>query len=130
MEASLHGRTALVTGAAKRIGRVIAGAFANEGVNVLVHYKSSEAAAEELCRELTSAGVKSWRLRSDLSIDSECASLIDRALGLAGDLDILINNAAVFNKDEAKDRFDTVEFDGIIRNMRINMWAPFMLSRQ
>ena len=57
---SLHGKTALVTGAAKRIGREIALALARAGVNVAVHFRHSAKQAEELRTELASHGLMAW----------------------------------------------------------------------
>jgi pteridine reductase len=67
----LHGATALITGSAKRIGRAMALSLAREGVNVVVHYRSSAAEAQTLVQELGGLGVRAWALRADFREASE-----------------------------------------------------------
>lgn len=124
---SIRGRTALVTGAAKRIGREISLLLAREGANVIVHYKRSQTEAESLCGELTKLGVNAWSLKADFSVPSEYESLIDRSLELSsGQLDILINNASIFPKED----LETLSFNSMVQNLEINAWVPFLLSRK
>ncbi len=78
MAIDLKGQTALVTGAAKRLGRHIALALAAQGVNVAAHYHSSAVEAESLLVELKSAGVRAWTLRADFEKPSEYEGLIQR----------------------------------------------------
>jgi len=122
----LQGQTALITGAAMRIGREIAVALAQEGVNIVIHYRSSAKEAEELCTQLAEHGAKSWTVRADFEHAEETETLIDRAWKLAGSLDILINSASTFPKSTLND----VRFEDLVLNMRVNAWAPFVLSRE
>lgn len=122
---ALRGSTALVTGAAKRVGREIATALAREGANVIIHYNRSEQQAIDLARALSDLGVKSWTLRADFSVRSEYQTLIERALSLSGDLNILVNNASIFPPEDLK----SVTFESVMANMEINAWAPFTLCR-
>jgi NAD(P)-dependent dehydrogenase (short-subunit alcohol dehydrogenase family) len=121
----IRGKTALVTGAAKRIGRATALALADEGSNVVVHYNSSPEEADELARELRAKGVNSWTVRADFEKPEEYETLIQRAFDIAGSLDILVNNASIFPVDKIED----VQFDSVVSNVRINAWVPFVLSR-
>lgn len=122
---SLRGKTALITGAAKRIGRAAALAFADEGVNIVIHYSSSRGKAEELVTELAERGVHSWTVQADFANPEEYDSLFSRMLDTTGPIDILVNNASIFPKD----KIDSITFESFTRNMQVNAWAPFALSR-
>jgi len=126
MAESLAGSTALITGAAKRVGRATALALAGEGVDIIVHFRESEAEASELMPELRERGVNSWAVRADMSTPQEYESLIARALDAAGSLDILVNNASIFSPDTLGD----ASFDSVMSNAQVNAWAPFVLSRE
>ncbi|MHB9105889.1 MAG: SDR family oxidoreductase [Armatimonadota bacterium] len=125
MAKSLSGTTALITGAAKRIGRAIALTLANEGVNIVVHYNRSDDEAEDLRRELADLGVKSWAVRADFAQPTEYVSLLDRALEAAGSLDILVNNASIFPPE----KLDEMTLESLNLNIEVNAWVPFQLSR-
>lgn len=122
----LCGRNALVTGAAKRIGREIALALADAGVNVAVHYRNSGAEAEALCGELVGKEVKAWPVRADLSDPDSLATLIPAVCEMAGSLDFLVNNASLFVPGEL---LGIGEAD-LARDLRVNAWAPFLLGRE
>jgi len=121
----LRGKTALVTGAAKRLGRQTALALAEAGVHVVVHYRHSAEEARELCRELAQRGVQAWALQADLEDREESATLIHRACEQAGPLDILINSASIFPPHTLAN----VTFEAVVENLAVNAWAPFVLSR-
>jgi len=94
----LTGKTALVTGAAKRVGREIAFSLARRGANIAVHYRSSSDAAKEVTQELAQLGVKTLAVRADLTRAGDVQRMIARVLRHFGQIDVLINNAAVFPK--------------------------------
>jgi pteridine reductase len=123
---SLAGKTALVTGAGRRLGRAIAMALAAEGMNLAVHYRSSAAEAEELCALVERQGVWAWPLGADFAEPSAPESLIDRALAAAGRLDLLVNNASVFPPATLGD----LSLDHLTSVVQINSWTPFVLSRR
>ncbi len=120
-----EGMTALVTGAAKRIGREIAIALAQEGANIVVHYRTSSKEAEELCSQLAEYHVLSWPLKADFDNPQEYETLIKRSVETAGWLDILINSASAFFPGTLKD----LDFEGLMKGMKINAWVPFVLVR-
>ncbi len=122
----LKGKAVLITGAARRIGRATALAFADEGANVVVHYRSSADEAKGLVSELAAMGVQSWMVQADLSKLDETESLIGRVLDLAGSLDVVVNNASIFPNST----LETLTFDGLMDDMRVNAWSPFVLSRE
>jgi pteridine reductase len=121
----LEGKSALVTGAARRIGRAISLALAREGANVALHYSSSKRESTELAAEIESLGVRSVTLRADLSKPAELVGLINRAREALGTIEILVNNASIFPSDT----LETVEIEGLERNLEINAWAPLVLTR-
>lgn len=122
---SLAGRTALITGAGKRIGRAIALALAKEGVDVVVHYNRSEKEAEDLAGELKTCGARAWPVRADLEKPDEYSTLVERAVKAAGKVDILVNNASIFPAST----LSGMSFEDLTESMHMNAWVPFSLSR-
>ncbi len=119
------GSSALVTGGARRIGRSVSLALASAGANVVVHHRSSHAAAQALAEEIRRRGVHAATIQADLEQPSEAEALIANARDLAGPIDILVNNASIFEGDT----LETAAFDRFVRNVKINAWAPFVLTR-
>jgi len=91
----LEGKNALVTGAARGIGRAIVQIFASEGANVAINYQSSEADAVSLANELTKAGRKTLLFKGDVGERSTWNSIIEKIKQAWGRLDILVNNAGI-----------------------------------
>ncbi len=98
---SLAGQIALVTGAAKRIGRAIALALARDGVHVAVHYNQSDQDALALCDEMQRLGVSAWPIRGDLMDAGQTQAVFREAVAQAGPIDILVNNASIFDAGHA-----------------------------
>lgn len=121
----LFGKTALITGGAKRIGKAIAFALASNGVNIVIHYKSSEKEVETVVKEIEKLGVKSWFIQADLSISSEAENLIQNIRKEFGDINILVNNASIFDKSKLTD----FSLDILMKNIQINALAPLLLAR-
>lgn len=93
----LHGKTALVTGGAARIGAATASMLHAAGADVVIHYRSSAAAAEALCRDLDARRPGScYTVQADLLDPASWTVLIDAATAPNGRLDILINNASSY----------------------------------
>jgi hypothetical protein len=122
----LNGKTALVTGATKRIGRQIALALADAGVNVVVHYRQSASEAEGLCTELRARRVKAWPIEADLENPGHSQQLFSKVVALAGPIEILVNNASLFLPSTVQD----IDFAGLMRHIQVNAWAPFVISRE
>ena len=95
---TLKGKTALITGAAKRIGRTIALRLAHHGVHICLNYRSSSREAEQTRREIQDLGVQALAMRADLTRLEDCQDLIERVTREAGAIDILVNNASDFTK--------------------------------
>ena len=118
--------TALVTGGAKGIGRRIAERLAEAGHAVVLHCSErSQAEAEQAAQGILSQGGRVRILFADLNSSAGVEALIDKARACFGPLDLLVNNAAIFEADEASN-FDLVTLD---RQFAINFKAPLILSR-
>src|SRR6187200_209401 len=91
----LSGKTALITGASKGIGRSIAMKFAEQGANVAFTYLSSVEQGQALETELASKGVKAKGYRSDASDFAQADKLIADVIADFGSLDVLVNNAGI-----------------------------------
>lgn len=121
----ITGRGALVTGAARRIGRAIALALAERGANVVVHYHHSEEEAQATVREIQARGVRALALRADLSDVSQIEGLIENAARFLGRLDILVNNASVFFRTP----FGSTTEEQWDLHLDVNLKAPFFCAQ-
>ena len=126
---SIAGKTALITGSARRIGRACALKLAREGADILIHYNSSKDEAEELARSIRMHGRKAWTVRLDLSERDSGKRLMKEALTRTEGVDILINSASIFPTGTWDDLEDTDE-EAFLENYRINALSPFVLSRE
>ncbi len=97
MTKKLAGKVALVTGASKGIGASIARLLAQEGANVVVNYSSSKEGAEKVVKEIQKNGSKAVAVRANLSKPEEIPALFSETKKAFGKLDILINNAGVYD---------------------------------
>lgn len=123
----LNGKVAVITGAAVRIGRSMAMALSEAGVDVCIHYRSSEEAAEQTCSEIRKLGRNSLAVSADLSDAYPSAELIMKsAMAEFGRVDILINSASVF---EDKNLLNSTEGDWD-SHLDINLKAPYFLCQQ
>lgn len=116
-------KAALVTGAARRIGRAIALDLARERFAVAVHYGGAKVEAEAVVAEIARTGGRAVALHADLAREAEVATLVPRATDALGPLGLLVNNAARFERDEALDA--TRESWDL--HMEANLRAPFVL---
>jgi NAD(P)-dependent dehydrogenase (short-subunit alcohol dehydrogenase family) len=116
-------KAALVTGAAKRIGRAIAVDLARNGWAVAIHYHRSGDAAQAAVAEIQRAGGNAVALQADLSRESETETLLQRAADALGPVGCLVNNASVFKPDEI-DTADRASWDA---HLETNLRAPFVL---
>ena len=93
---SLKGKTALVTGAAKRIGRTLALALAEEGADVAITYRSSEAEAQATVNAIGQYGVRAAAVYCDLGDPACVRRAVEATIGELGQIDLLVNNAGMF----------------------------------
>ncbi len=115
--------TALVTGAAKRIGRAIALSLGRQGWKVAVHYHGSGTAAEEVVRELRSSGGQAVAFQADLSREEEVNRLLPESERALGPVTLLVNNASAFEMD----KIDTVTRQSWDRHIETGLRAPLVL---
>jgi pteridine reductase len=123
MGANLDGKVALVTGGAARIGAEICRTLANAGATVAIHCNSSLSAAEDLAEEIGSSGGQSFVVRGDLTKDDDRVALIESVISRAGGLNILVNNASIFEKKSLGD----MTSDSAREMWSVNAEAPLML---
>ncbi|GAB4462601.1 MAG: SDR family oxidoreductase [Anaerolineales bacterium] len=123
-EEPLRGKTALVTGAARRIGRRLALACAHAGADVVIHHAHSDADAESLRAEISGLHRRAWVFQADLSDSSQAASLIP-LINRISPIHFLINNAAIFEPLT----FDSASLNDWNRHLALNLTAPFLLSQ-
>jgi NAD(P)-dependent dehydrogenase (short-subunit alcohol dehydrogenase family) len=118
-------RVALVTGAARRIGRAIALALADAGFAVAVHHRDSRDDAEATAAAIRTRGVGAVVLSADLADEAAVTRLLPDAVAALGPVGVLVNNASVFERDEMPD----VTRAGWDAHMEPNLRAPFVLMR-
>ncbi len=115
--------TALVTGAARRIGRAIALDLASLGWAVAVHHHAAGADAATVAAEITAAGGRAVALAADFARESEVAALPSRAAAALGPIGLLVNNASVFEPDLVESA-TRATWDA---HLEVNLRAPFVL---
>jgi NAD(P)-dependent dehydrogenase (short-subunit alcohol dehydrogenase family) len=121
----LAGKTALVTGAAKRIGRSIALALAKQGANVAITYLRSQQEAEGTLRDLAGLGVDALAVRCDLCEPQDIEEAVAEFVARFGRLDLLVNNAGMF-ESVALEEITIEQWDRIFAT---NTRAPFLVAR-
>ncbi|AJZ62371.1 NAD(P)H binding domain of trans-2-enoyl-CoA reductase family protein [Paraburkholderia fungorum] len=127
MNTNLNGKTALVTGASRGIGRATALALATAGARVLVHFGSDEQAANSVVETIRAAGGLADKVAADLSIANGPHELARQVRTLVGDrLDILVANAGI-SKNAPIDETTVEDFD---RLFAVNVRAPYFLVQQ
>ncbi len=122
----INNRTAIVTGAARRVGRSIALGLADSGASVFVHYNRSAGPAEELLAEVESRGGRGAIGSVDLSQPELAPQLVDMATKALGEVSILVNSASGF----ATDTLDDVAFDGWQRSHNLTLASPVFLTQR
>jgi NAD(P)-dependent dehydrogenase (short-subunit alcohol dehydrogenase family) len=122
----LHGRTALVTGAARRVGREIALAIAGRGADVVIHYKSSASEAHETVEALVRLGRRAAAIHADMAESADVEALADRAVQAFGKIDVLVNSAAIFRRTP----LEQLTVQDWEQFLRVNLTGPFLLARR
>lgn len=118
-------KTVLITGAAKRVGKVLALAFAYDGWNVIIHCNTSLEDARALAKEIAKCKVRTAILQADLGDESEVVQIFPQIFNVFDKVDLLVNCASVFDDD---DLFTSSE-ESWNRHMMINLRAPVLLMR-
>ncbi|MCK8784740.1 SDR family oxidoreductase [Roseomonas sp. NAR14] len=119
-------RVALVTGAARRVGRAIALALADAGFDIALHHAHSVAEAEDTAAAIRDRGRRAMLLRADLAREAEVAPLLPLAARGLGPVGVLVNNASTFERDEWQD----ATRESWDRHIEPNLRAPFVLTQE
>ena len=116
----------LVTGGGKRLGRAMALALADEGLDVVIHYNSSSKEADAVADEIRAKGVKAATVGANLIVEGEMQSLIGKASdAIGGPLTVLVNSASIFEHDD----ITTATRESWDRHLESNLRAPFVLTQ-
>lgn len=121
----LQGKTALVTGAARRLGRASALALAQAGADVAITFRNSEREARETVVHLSGFGVRAFALRCDVADEPSVRAMVKEAGRELGRLDILVNNAANYEAVEFE-KLTVKQWDAIFAS---NTRGPFLVTR-
>jgi 3-oxoacyl-[acyl-carrier protein] reductase len=121
----LTGKTALVTGASRGIGRDIAIAFAKAGASVAVNYSSSPDMAEEVVKEITGAGGKAFAVKANVADEAEVKAMFEAVEEAISTVDILVNNAGI-TRDGLLMRMKTEDWEQV---MDVNLKSAFLCTR-
>jgi NAD(P)-dependent dehydrogenase (short-subunit alcohol dehydrogenase family) len=116
---------ALVTGAARRIGRALALQAARAGYDVAVHHLSSTEEAQAVCAEIEALGRKAVALSADLRTPQAVDGLVPAAQAALGPVTLLVNNASLFDDD----RVGAISWKGYDAHLETNLRAPVMLAQ-
>lgn len=121
----LQNKVAVVTGAAKRVGRAIALALARRGAHIIVHYRSSSNEAASVAREIRALGVEALPVKADLSSARQAEGVIKTAARKFGHVDILVNSASIYEKTPLG-QVTEQEWD---RHLDVNLKSIFFMSQ-
>jgi 3-oxoacyl-[acyl-carrier protein] reductase/pteridine reductase len=123
---ALSGKTILITGAAKRLGRAIALAAAENGADVAITYRESAREARTVVEELALHGVEALAIRCDITDENSVREMVKEVARELGGIDVLVNNAANY-ETAAFDKLTVAQWDAIFAS---NTRGPFLVSRE
>lgn len=121
----LKDKVALVTGASRGIGRAVALQYAQLGADVVVNYSGSQAAAEEVVKEIEGLGRKAIAVKADVSQADQVTVMVDKAQETFGHIDILVNNAGI-TRDGLFMRMKDSDWDEVIA---INLKGVYLVTK-
>jgi 3-oxoacyl-[acyl-carrier protein] reductase len=119
-----HGKTALVTGASRGIGKACALLLAQAGADVAVNYRQSEAAAAETVAEIQALGVRSVSIQADVSSPEGAGELVQSTVEQLGPVDLLVNNAGIFDRISHEE----TDWEQWRRTMANNLDSAFLVT--
>src|SRR2546422_5982348 len=122
----LEGRTALITGAGRGIGRATAIRLARDGARIAINYKGNEEAAAEAKRLVEQGGGEATLIQGDVSVDGQAEDVVKAALAFGGGrLDILVNNAGI-TRDNLLVRMSAEDWDAVVD---LNLRGAFLVTK-
>jgi 3-oxoacyl-[acyl-carrier protein] reductase len=122
----LTGKTALITGGSRGLGRAIAEALAGQGADVAINYRGNAEAADDVAGQITAIGRRAVTIQGDTSAGRDaCEAIVKGAIDGLGSIDILVNNAGI-TRDNLIMRMDADEWDAVIDT---NLSGPFWMTR-
>jgi NAD(P)-dependent dehydrogenase (short-subunit alcohol dehydrogenase family) len=124
MNEPLNGKTILITGGARRVGKIFALACARAGADVVIHHGHSAEDAQTTREEILGLGRRAWMIEADLNDPSQAENLIP-LINKSTPLHGLVNSAAIFESLS----LETTSVEGWQKHLQINLTAPFLLSR-
>ena len=122
---SFEGKTALVSGASRGIGRAIALRLAAGGANVVINYNARDDAAEEVASSVRERGVKALVVQADVSIGADVDRLLAAALDSFSRIDVLVNNAGI-TRDTLLMRMSEDDWDSVLNT---NLKSAFLMTK-
>lgn len=125
----LEGRTSLVTGGSRGIGRAIVMRFADEGANVAINYASSRDAAEEVAEEVRGLGREAAVFQADVADQAACEAMCEAAIETFGQIDILVNNAGIGSSAVNRPTIAESGIDQWELLLGANLWGPIYMCR-
>lgn len=123
MTLPLEGRTALVTGGGRGIGRAIALALAEDGADIAVNYRRDDAAAEETVAAVEGLGRKAHAYRADVADFEQCETMVGAAVAELGPIDILVNNAGVASRGGSVKNTEPAEVHKLFDTHAFGAWS-------
>lgn len=121
----LTGKTALVTGGSRGIGKAIALELASQGANIVVNYTRNAEMAAGVVQEIEALGVKALAVQGDVSKAAEAENLVEQAIATFGQIDLLINNAGI-TRDTLLIRMKEEDWDEVLQ---INLKGAFLMTK-
>ena len=121
----MKGKTAIVTGGSRGIGRAVCLEFARRGANLVINYAGNQAAARETAAACQAFGVSLLAVQGDVAEEADCARIAAAACESFGSIDILVNNAGI-TRDNLLMRMSEEDFDAVIRT---NLKGSFLMMK-
>ena len=125
----LDGRSALITGGSRGIGRAIALRFASEGAQVGINDTSNEKAAAEVVNEINDLGMTAHAYQADVADETATTQMIENAIKDFGQVDIFINNAGLGSAASDRPNIADATNNQWSRLLDVNLWGPIYLCR-
>lgn len=126
MAKKLEGKKAIITGGDSGIGRAVAVAFAREGADSAIVYRTSDQDARETCRQVEAEGRRCFAQKADVGDETQVRSLYQHVIPKLGGLDVLVNNAGV----EQRGKWEEFRLEDWERILRTNLTGDFLMTRE